>query len=232
MHQSLFAKKSIIAPYLLFVSLASFADTYALDDTNLQSNPENTTTTAPVIVANLDLPAQASNQNEQTSPQETLAPEEQSQGTEQSNSQPVATPASNTLQLLDKLEALNLIATNAAYEHLNDVLGKTDDDLNNELDFSLIQTSPHELALTQVLSEICPPLLEQTLHEQFSHSYYNHLKLLMPSLDPNVVMPKINEHPEYSKILQGVREWTVSYPDDENRGLCIEFAQATFDEHF
>lgn len=217
MSHSLSSKKPMIALYLLLVSIACFGDAYALDDTT------------PELVATEDMasmPAQHefSPETNNTQPEQTPI---------DSHNPSLHTGSSNTLQLLEKLEAINLIASNPAYEHLNDVLIELEkeenaDHANESLDFSLIQTSPHELALTQILSEVCPPLIDEGLHEQFTHSYQAHLKLLMPTLDPNLVMPKINEHPEYTKILQGIREWTMGYPDGENKELCIEFAEATF----
>lgn len=194
----------MLALCLLLVSITCFGDTYALDDTR-------------------DTPAQNEFDLEATEPT-----------TKDSNPTNIdTTPSGNTLQLLEKLEAINLIASNSPYEHLNDVLielekEKNTDHPNQSLDFSLIQTSPHELALTQVLSEVCPPLLDEGLHDSFANSYQAHLKLLMPTLEPDLVMPKINEHPEYAKILQGIREWTASYPSNENKELCIEFAEAAF----
>lgn len=216
MPHSLPSKKSLIMLYLLLVSIACFGDAYALDDATTSQD---------------DMPAETRSAETQSD----TAPEPTNENDPTTTSTEPTTPAGDTLQLLEKLEALTLIATNPAYDHLNGTLsdistqdGTTPLDTDNAVDFSLIQTSPHELALTQILSEICPPLLNESLHEQFANSYYHHLKLLMPTLDPHLVMPKINEHPEYAKILQGVREWTASYPDGENKALCAEFAEATF----
>lgn len=93
------------------------------------------------------------------------------------------------------------------------------------LDLSVMETSPHELALTQVLSEICPPFLNHRQKKQFSESYHKQLKLLIPEYDPAVVMRQINEQKDYRITLQGVRDWTLSFPKEENKELCIEFAE-------
>lgn len=96
----------------------------------------------------------------------------------------------------------------------------------DDADLSAIEASPHELALTQVLSEICPALIDHDHQDKLIHSYHAHLKLLMPTVNPQLAMPKLNQNPNYLEILQGVREWTLGYPADENKALCIEFADA------
>lgn len=93
------------------------------------------------------------------------------------------------------------------------------------LDLSTMEVSPHELALTQVLSEICPPFLNPPQKRKFYDSYQKQLKALIPEFDPALVMRQINQQQDYRLTLQGVRHWTLSYPKEENRALCIEFAE-------
>lgn len=96
------------------------------------------------------------------------------------------------------------------------------------LDLSSVDVSPHELALTQVLSEICPRLLGVSKQKDFMQSYEMHLKLLIPNADSKAVMAHFNRQKEYRAILEGVRRWTLSYPASENKALCLEIAEASF----
>lgn len=101
-----------------------------------------------------------------------------------------------------------------------------EDRLAPDVDLSLIEVTPHELALTQVLSEICPPLLNATQKQKFSESYQTQLQALMPALDTALAMKQVNRQREYRTILQDIRKWTLSYPNEENKALCIEFAES------
>lgn len=94
------------------------------------------------------------------------------------------------------------------------------------LDLSLIEVTPHELALTQVLSEICPPLLDANQKLKFAKAYDAQLKLFMPKLDPQAAMQQIGNQKAYRNILNGIRVWTLSYPSLENQALCVEFAES------
>lgn len=99
------------------------------------------------------------------------------------------------------------------------------DDKSARVDLSLIEVTPHELALTQVLSEICPPLLNAVQKQKFTESYQIQLQALMPALDASLAMKQINRQREYKAILNDIRRWTLSYPNEENKALCIEFAE-------
>lgn len=93
------------------------------------------------------------------------------------------------------------------------------------LDLSTMEVSPHELAFTQVLSEICPPFLNAPQRQKFRESYQKQLKILIPDFDPAQVMQQINRQRDYRITLKSMRNWTSSYPKEENRALCIEFAE-------
>lgn len=96
------------------------------------------------------------------------------------------------------------------------------------LDLSAIEASPHELALTQVLLEICSPRLSDDQQDSLKRSYQHHLQLLMPTLDTQLAMAHMNQQAQYRAILEDTRQWTLDYPDQENQALCEEFAQSTF----
>lgn len=99
---------------------------------------------------------------------------------------------------------------------------------NSQLDMSLVDATPHEIALTQVLSEICPPMLTPTQKNQFAKAYQMQLKVFMPTLDTTLVMQQFSAQKEYKIILNSIRQWTLSYPKEENKQLCIEFAEGYF----
>lgn len=93
------------------------------------------------------------------------------------------------------------------------------------LDLSTMEASPHEIAFTQVLSEICPPFLNAPQKRKFQESYQKQLRVLIPEFDPITVITQINRQKEYHTTLKSVRAWTMSYPAEENKALCIEFAE-------
>lgn len=96
----------------------------------------------------------------------------------------------------------------------------------NRLDLSSIEVTPHEIALTQALSEICPPMLNLVQRVQFAKAYKAQLEEFMPKLDTTLVMKQLSEQREYRTILDSIREWTMSFPKDENKALCVEFAES------
>lgn len=96
------------------------------------------------------------------------------------------------------------------------------------VDLSLIEVTPHELALTQVLAELCPTLLNQEQNKKFAYAHQIQLQSFMPSLNTTLAMRQVSQQPEYKKIIQSVKRWTLSYPKEENKALCIEFAESSF----
>lgn len=93
-------------------------------------------------------------------------------------------------------------------------------------DLSLIETTPHELALTQILAEICPPLLTPAQKKQFVRVYQAQMQNFMPTLDVKAVMTELGGRSQYRAVLNSIRAWTMSFPSNENKALCIEFAQS------
>ncbi|WP_126331598.1 MCR_0457 family protein [Moraxella cuniculi] len=83
----------------------------------------------------------------------------------------------------------------------------------------------YELALIQVLSEICPSVLNTRQKINFNRAYDRQLRAFMPrATNPHQTLRELSNQREYRNILQNVRAWTASYPADENRALCYEFA--------
>lgn len=96
------------------------------------------------------------------------------------------------------------------------------------MDLSLIEVTPHELALTQVLAELCPTLLNQEQGKKFAYAHQIQLQSFMPTLNTTLAMQQVAQQPEYKKIVQSIKKWTLSYPKEENKALCIEFAESSF----
>lgn len=145
-------------------------------------------------------------------------------------------PETITDETLTHQESLNeelLSEGSPKKETLDEIQGLTDtpEQATTEmpaLDLSAIEASPHELALTQVLLEICSPRLNDDQQESLIQSYQHHLQLLMPTLDTQLAMQYMNQQAQYRTILEDTRQWTLDYPDQENQALCEEFAQSIF----
>ncbi|WP_066802834.1 MCR_0457 family protein [Moraxella oblonga] len=91
-----------------------------------------------------------------------------------------------------------------------------------------VTVSQYELALVQVLSEICPAMLTKEEREQFNEAYHRQLQKFIPRVDnPSEILRRLSGQQEYRLTLQNVRSWTATYPDSENRALCQELAQKT-----
>ncbi|MDO5651569.1 MAG: hypothetical protein Q4G13_05470 [Moraxella sp.] len=95
------------------------------------------------------------------------------------------------------------------------------------MDLSNITADPYELALTQVLAEICPPLLSPSQKQLFTQAYNAQMQYFLPNLDTTAALRQISNQRDYRGILKSVRSWTLSYPTNENKALCIEFAQSS-----
>lgn len=92
-----------------------------------------------------------------------------------------------------------------------------------------ITVSQYELALVQVLSEICPPVLNEKQRVRFEKSYNRQLRQFLPrSSNPQQSLRQLSTQRDYRAVLHNVRAWTASYPTAENRALCREFAEMSF----
>ncbi|MGB6926566.1 MCR_0457 family protein, partial [Psychrobacter sp.] len=95
------------------------------------------------------------------------------------------------------------------------------------LDMSGINITKHEIAVMQVLSEICPPMLNGKQKQRFYKSYTVQLHELMPSLeDPKAAIQYLSTQQDYRQILQGIRSWTMGFSKQENKALCEDLANA------
>ncbi|WP_227514269.1 MCR_0457 family protein [Psychrobacter urativorans] len=97
------------------------------------------------------------------------------------------------------------------------------------LDMSGMNITKHEIAVMQVLSEICPPMLKGNQKQRFYKSYNMQLRELMPSLeDPKAAIQYLSTQQDYRQILQGMRSWTMSFAKQDNQELCEDMANAEF----
>ena len=97
------------------------------------------------------------------------------------------------------------------------------------LDLSGINITKHEIAVMQVLSEICPSMLNGNQKQRFYKSYTVQLHELMPSLeDPKAAIQYLSTQQDYRQILQGIRSWTMGFSKQENKALCEDLANAEY----
>lgn len=97
----------------------------------------------------------------------------------------------------------------------------------SQQDLSQINATPHELAFLQVLSEICPPMLNAEQKRLFNKAYNEQLVYFMPNINTKAAMHQISSQREYKRALDWARKWTKTFPREENRALCIEFAESS-----
>ena len=97
------------------------------------------------------------------------------------------------------------------------------------LDLSGINITKHEIAVMQVLSEICPTMLTGKQKQRFYKSYNVQLHELMPSLeDPKAAIQYLSTQQDYRQILQGIRSWTMGFSRQDNKALCEDLANAEY----
>ena len=97
------------------------------------------------------------------------------------------------------------------------------------LDLSGINITKHEIAVMQVLSEICPPMLTGKQKQRFYKSYNVQLHELMPSLeDPKAAIQYLSTQQDYRQIFQGIRSWTLGFSRQDNKALCEDLANAEY----
>ena len=97
------------------------------------------------------------------------------------------------------------------------------------LDLSGVNITKQEIAVMQVLSEICPPMLTGKQKQRFYKSYNVQLHELMPSLeDPKAAIQYLSTQQDYRQILQGIRSWTMGFSKQDNKALCEDLANAEY----
>lgn len=97
------------------------------------------------------------------------------------------------------------------------------------IDISQLATTKEEIAVLQVLSEICPPMLTKPQQQGFINAYNHELQNLMPSIqEPRLAIQYLSSQQDYKQTLNDTRQWTLSYPKDENKAVCLELANSQY----
>lgn len=93
------------------------------------------------------------------------------------------------------------------------------------IDMSQVSTTKNEIAVLQVLSEICPPMLNKKQQQGFATAYNVELQRLMPTIsNPKQAIQYLSTQADYKQILAETRQWTLQYPTAENKEICTDLA--------
>ncbi|MBE9579157.1 MULTISPECIES: MCR_0457 family protein [Moraxella] len=95
-------------------------------------------------------------------------------------------------------------------------------------DLTDVRVTKYELALVQVMAEMCPNMLHGRQRDRFYEAYDSQLRAFIPNADdPEEVLVYLSTQQDYRAVLQNVRSWTKSFPPNENRELCVDFANVS-----
>ena len=141
--------------------------------------------------------------------------------------QPILSVVSMASKTASKVGIAGLIASVAMLSQTTNAAPNTATTI--PLDMSGMNITKHEIAVMQVMSEICPPMLKGNQKQRFYKSYNMQLRELMPSLeDPKAAIQYLSTQQDYRQILQGMRSWTMSFAKQDNKELCEDMANAEF----
>ena len=97
------------------------------------------------------------------------------------------------------------------------------------VDMASTTATKHEIAVLQVLSEICPPMLNDWQRTRFDQAYDYELKQLMPTIsNPQAAVRYLSTQQDYKVVLSSMRDWTMGFSDAENLALCQELATSKY----
>lgn len=86
------------------------------------------------------------------------------------------------------------------------------------------QSSMHEVAAIQVLSEICPQIIGK--NRNFDSGYHLLLSDFLPGFkDPELALQALNENEDYLKALKTEREEAAKSTRENNREVCLGVIQ-------
>lgn len=93
------------------------------------------------------------------------------------------------------------------------------------IDLSEVGPTKNEVAMLQVISEICPPMLNEKQRVNFAKAYNTELINLMPTIsEPKAAMQYFSTQADYQQILHDTRQWVLGFPKADNQELCLELA--------
>lgn len=81
------------------------------------------------------------------------------------------------------------------------------------------------LALAQVISEMCPTLLNNQLKSNFDVGFRHEMNTLLPvGSNPDSAFRRLSIQQDYQQALKSVKSWTKDFSRQENIALCEEIA--------
>lgn len=132
-----------------------------------------------------------------------------------------------SLNIANKVAIAGIITTAAMMSQATNAASNTVSTI--PIDMSGMSVTKHEIAVMQVLSEICPPMLNNNQKQRFYKSYNVQLRELMPTLeDPKAAIQYLSTQQDYRQILQSMRSWTMSFSKQENKAICDDLVNASF----
>lgn len=133
------------------------------------------------------------------------------------------------LNLASKTVVVGAITTAAMMSQTTNAANNSNTVSAIPIDMSGMSVTKHEIAVMQVLSEICPSMLSGNQKQRFYKSYDVQLRELMPTLDnPKAAIQYLSTQQDYRQILQSMRSWTMSFSKQENKAICEDLANASF----
>ena len=140
---------------------------------------------------------------------------------------PTSTKTASLGKVAAKISIASVIATGAMLSQATSAAPSSSNTI--PLDMSGMNITKHEIAVMQVLSEICPPMLKGNQKQRFYKSYNVQLHELMPSLeDPKAAIQYLSTQQDYRQILQSIRSWTMSFSKKDNKAICDDLANAVY----
>lgn len=81
------------------------------------------------------------------------------------------------------------------------------------------------LALAQVISEMCPTLLNNQLKSNFDVGFRHEMNTLLPAgSNPDSAFRRLSIQQDYQQALRSIKSWTKDFSRQENIALCEEIA--------
>ena len=99
------------------------------------------------------------------------------------------------------------------------------------IDLSEVGPTKNEVAMLQVISEMCPPMLNAKQRTNFAKAYNTELQNLMPTIsEPKAAVQYLSTQADYQQILNDTRQWLLSFPKTDNQQMCFELAESGMGE--
>lgn len=86
-------------------------------------------------------------------------------------------------------------------------------------------TTQPELAVIQVLSDICPSLLPKSKHAAFQKGINRTLTSMLPGISaPEKALSALKTDKAFTKLVRLTKRTTLKYPKAENTAICNDIA--------